>query len=87
MFGVWTGRAGDRVNRTAGPQAESALNADIPLPGEGGRKGYRIKMGNMEEMEKRNDEALAGLFSDTERLPAAATVQLPTPPPPPTAPF
>lgn len=32
-------------------------------------------MGNMEEMEKRNYEALAGLFSDTERLPATATVQ------------
>lgn len=29
----------------------------------------------MEEMEKRNYEALAGLFSDTERLPATAPVQ------------
>lgn len=32
-------------------------------------------MGNMEEMETRNYEALAGLFSDTERLPATAPVQ------------
>lgn len=32
-------------------------------------------MGNMEEVETRNYEALAGLFSDTERLPATAPVQ------------